>query len=323
MESQTVKTRFLILSDTHGAQIPEDRKPRDAFDVVIHCGNLTQQSKLKEFGAAIRLLKDIDAPLKLVIAGNHDFTLDTPIFKKKMDEAHPPLERSLVVRDYGDFGDAIRLFDQAMHPGIKFLDEGTHHFTLENGARLTVYASPYTPSVNDWGFQYDPEEGHQWPMKQGVDIVMTHGPPKGIFDLTESRRIGCPKLFEAVAGAKPLMHCFGHVHGSWGAGLVRWRDPLPKSPTSLTAIKNEESVTIETLKRLKAGRFDTLEEIDKKYKRVKRYEKAGYCMTRHSKGTEHALVRGAQTLFVNAAIKGTQDDPFHFPWLVELDLPKK
>ena len=42
-------------------------------DVAIHCGDLTDGSLLEEFRGAIRLLRDIDAPLKLVIAGNHDF----------------------------------------------------------------------------------------------------------------------------------------------------------------------------------------------------------------------------------------------------------
>jgi len=86
MTSQTIKTRFLVLSDTHGALLPENRKSKEPVDVVIHCGNLTQESKLKEFRTATRLLKSIDAPLKLVIAGNHDFTLDTPTFRSKIEE---------------------------------------------------------------------------------------------------------------------------------------------------------------------------------------------------------------------------------------------
>lgn len=264
--------------------------------MVIHCGDLTQQSKLKEFRTAIRLLKSIDAPLKLVIAGNHDFTLDTPMFRSKIEKVRTSIYRKLIEREYGVLGEARKLLDEAAKEGITFLNEGTHHFTLANGAHLTVYASPYTPSINNWGFQYDPRQGHEWPIKKDVDIVMTHGPPLGIFNLQGSRRIGCPKLFQAVANAKPLMHCFGHVHNNWGARLVRWREKMPNPPSHFTAIKNKESVTIETLKALKTARFDTVEMILKKYERVKKCEVDGYCETGHSRGAKHPLERGAQTL---------------------------
>lgn len=323
MTTQTIKTRFLILSDTHGALLPENRKPKDPVDVVLHCGDLTQESRLKEFRTAIRLLKSIDAPLKLVIAGSHDFTLDTPTFRRKTEDIRPFLDMKLMEREYGAFGEARQLVHEAADAGITFLDEGTHHFALANGAHLTVYASPYTPSIDDWGFQYDLRQGHEWPIKNDVDIVMTHGPPLGIFDLQGSRRIGCPQLFKAVADAKPLMHCFGKVHDNWGARLVQWRrEKMPGPPSHFTAFEEQESVTVETLKMLKAARFDTVEMISKKYERVKRYEADGCCETRHSQGAKHPLERGAQTLFVNAAIQGTEDDRFHFPWVAELDLPK-
>ncbi|KAJ4327173.1 hypothetical protein N0V84_002435 [Fusarium piperis] len=163
MASQTIKTRFLILSDTHSALLPKNRKPKDSVDVAIHCGDLTQESKLKEFRTAIRLLKSIDAPLKLVIAGSHDFTLDTPIFRSKIEEFQPSLDMKLIEREYGSFEEASLLLNEAVDAGIMFLDEGTHHFTLANGAHLTVYASPYTPFINHWGFQYDLRQGHEWP----------------------------------------------------------------------------------------------------------------------------------------------------------------
>ncbi len=33
----------------------------------------------------------------------------------------------------------------AKEAGVTYLDEGTHTFTLNNGAKFTVSASPYTP----------------------------------------------------------------------------------------------------------------------------------------------------------------------------------
>jgi predicted MPP superfamily phosphohydrolase len=104
-----IKTRFLIISDTHGMEFSPEDKPLKCADVAIHCGDLTDGSKLDEFRTAIRLLKDIDAPLKLIIAGNHDFTMDIPAFEKKVAEVTPPLAPDLIVKEYGAHGEARQL----------------------------------------------------------------------------------------------------------------------------------------------------------------------------------------------------------------------
>ena len=176
--SASVKTRFLIVSDTHGMAFRSENRPHQHADVAIHCGDLTEESKLEEYRTSIRLLKDIHAPLKLVIAGNHDFTMDTAAFKKKFADARPPLEPKLVRKVYGDFGEARQIFEEAKAAGIVFLDEGSHQFILENRALLTVFASPWTPSLGDWGFQYPQGQGHNFKIMKGVDLVITHGPAK-------------------------------------------------------------------------------------------------------------------------------------------------
>ncbi|KAK4113432.1 Metallo-dependent phosphatase [Canariomyces notabilis] len=238
---QDIKTRFLVISDTHaekGLAIPDL-----PVDVAIHCGDLTNESKLDEFRTTLDLLRTINAPLKLVIAGNHDFTLDTPMFMKKRAQAEAvfSIEPGLIKKEYGDFGDARQLFGDARVDGIVFLDQGVHHFNLDNGASLTVHASAFTPSVDaDWGFQYKRGEHYDFAINNGVDVVITHGPPKGVLDLTASKqRGGCEHLFAAVARARPRLHCFGHIHEGWGAKLVAWRDTPSESPhilsTSTTA----------------------------------------------------------------------------------------
>ena len=53
---------------------------------------------------------------------------------------------------------------------------------------------------------------------EGVDILITHGPPLGILDHSRGseRREGCPELLEAVLEAKPRLHVFGHIHAGYG-----------------------------------------------------------------------------------------------------------
>ena len=82
--------------------------------------------------------------------------MDIPAFRKNVADARPSLDPNLLRKVYGDYGDARQIFEDARAAGITFLDEGNHHFVLENGAILYVYASPWTPLLGDWGFQYTP-----------------------------------------------------------------------------------------------------------------------------------------------------------------------
>ena len=88
LPQQTIKTRFLIISDTHSAQLslqenePQAstpfpfRKPLPSADVLLHCGDLTKIGQLYEYRKTLDMLGECDAEFKLVIAGNHDISLD-------------------------------------------------------------------------------------------------------------------------------------------------------------------------------------------------------------------------------------------------------
>ena len=317
------KTRFFILSDTHGTGFETDKWSSQYADVAIHCGDLTEESKLEEYRATLRLLMNIQAPLKLVIAGNHDLTMDIPTFKEKVASVRPPLDPDLVRKVYGDHGEARQLFEDAKSAGIIFLDEGNHKFTLGNGAMLSVYASPFTPSLGDWAFQYHQSQGHNFDIMKGVDLVITHGPPKGILDYTDSKqRAGCSVLFEAVARARPRLHCFGHIHEGWGARMVTWRGQPTEKPSHFTDIDNDKSTIVENLSGFRVSKFDTPESKEEKSKKEQHYQRQRYCSTTHCAGDANPFEYGAQTLFVNAAIQGTEEKPLQLPWLVELELPK-
>ncbi|KAJ1328165.1 metallophosphoesterase [Microdochium nivale] len=188
----TIRTKVLVLSDTHGLKFQAGLAPLDPVDVVIHCGDLTQSSTLAEFRKTLELMSSLDAPLKLMIAGNHDFSLDPIALQKKLEEAckvDPTLkdEQELIKHEFGEDGEALDMLLSAQDKdgSIAFLNEGTHEFTLANGAQLKVYASPYTPSARDdlWGFSYDRGTDHDFLIQEGTDVVVTHGPPRGIMDV--------------------------------------------------------------------------------------------------------------------------------------------
>ncbi|OJK03071.1 hypothetical protein ASPACDRAFT_1886086 [Aspergillus aculeatus ATCC 16872] len=345
----SIKTRFLILSDTHGHELPEECYTQHHADVVIHCGDLTDSSYLTEFRTTIQLLQKLHAPLKLVIPGNHDFTLDTPTFQQKVKSSgldHREDDRRLVRQVYGDYGEVRRkLFtdDLQQTSGITLLDEGIHVFRLANGARLTVYASPYTPSLGgDWGFQYHPDTSHEFQLDSSgssssnqIDVVITHGPPRGIMDYTTSathgcgRRAGCPDLFKAIARARPRMHCFGHIHEGWGAMVAHWRPPPPetrphpqdRSQDGVTTTRNEPS----HFTAIDHGRSTILSKLARLDQHPGKQTAPAVMETSHCTGDPIPLTHpggGEQTLFVNAAVQGCSEDfPTHPLWQIDLELP--
>jgi len=322
-----IKTRFIILSDTHGAEFGDEwRKPGLAVDVAIHCGDLTEESKLTEFEATIRLLKAIDAPLKLYIAGNHDLTLDTAAFQRKVAELKrtQPEEnglQSLIDQEYGTQGQARKMIEKAREAGIIYLEEGVYKFALENGTQLVVYACPFTLGDGGWAFEYSASENYNFAIPDGIHVVVTHGPPHGLMDYTAaSSRVGCPDLFAAVAKARPRLHCFGHVHSGWGAKKVVWRG-LSDCPSHFTDIDNGKSTALKSLVSFKRGKYDTDEIWADKEAGLQSCLANRYCRTSHCSHDENPLVVGKQTLFVNASIEDAMGKPTQFPWIVELDMP--
>ena len=186
-----------------------------------------------------------------------------------------------------------------------------------------MYASPYQPEFFDWAFPYKRDEDrynhgsivaddvrsiveHEVPDFPDVDVMMTHGPPQYHLDRSEhplgrvgeDKHVGCPHLFRALARAKPLLHCFGHIHEGYGAELVQWR----KSGTSGT---QADVLRTTRLDGRAAGQIDT-------------------SMSQYldfSKTGDHVISHGEETLLVNAAIMTRLYKPEHAPWIVDLDLP--
>lgn len=154
----TVKTRVLIISDTHCAPLAEGdghpfKAPLPKADVLIHCGDLTMTGQETEYHQTLDMLAKIDAPVKFVIAGNHDLSLDRDFVfshaerdKLSEAEAHAKVDKARELWTSPD--------GRAQREGVTYLQEGVHQIDLPNGARVTIYASPYTPEFYDWGYDF-------------------------------------------------------------------------------------------------------------------------------------------------------------------------
>lgn len=147
----TVKTRIFIISDTHSAVDGRDttstasfRQPFPKADILLHTGDLTKKGRLEEYRSAIKLLASIPAELKLVIAGNHDLSLDKDYY---LERKAPILllNQQDYQRQNAELAEQIWTGDEAKEAGVTYLTEGYHRFTLSNGAEFGVYASPWQP----------------------------------------------------------------------------------------------------------------------------------------------------------------------------------
>lgn len=191
------RLRLLHLSDTHGMHVEIERRfPLPDADILLHTGDLTNHGEIEEFREVNKWFGTVKHRFRhiLVIAGNHDlYSYHGQINLKEVLTNVTVLDHELAGAVLKDFG-------------------------------LQIYGSPWCagkPCGNPGG------EGHLFgKIPEGIDVLMTHGPPRGIFDTcgyTQSRnKIRCFRwgssqdLNDAIWRARPHMHLFGHLHEQRG-----------------------------------------------------------------------------------------------------------
>lgn len=176
------------ISDTHAnhhkLRIPDD------VDIVIHSGDCTNSRhpfpNSTELWDFIGWFRGLPIKHKVLVAGNHDSAIQGRMVTK----------------------------DNFEEWGITYLENSSAE--IEG---FKIWGSPLTPTYGDWCFMMARHKIHRaWgTIPEDVDIVVTHGPPKGILDLTENKdrsleQVGCKSLLRRMTEIEPMIHCFGHVH---------------------------------------------------------------------------------------------------------------
>ena len=182
-------------------------------DVLLHAGDFSMTGRPKEIQQFQDWLDLQEFEHKIVIAGNHDLTLDIDLSETKK-------EGELGNQYYSHH--AKRFHGNVNYDALEIKKEFVKHCTyLEDEAveiqGLKIYGSPHSPWFCDWAF--GPERGEQileqWKkIPDDVDLLMTHGPPVGHGDLCQSQqRAGCVDLLMQIQHRiKPKVHVFGHIH---------------------------------------------------------------------------------------------------------------
>ena len=179
------------ISDTHTyhglLKVPED------IDMVIHSGDATNPrdpyASEQEMLNFISWFGSLPIKHKVFVAGNHDLCI----------------ERNLVTKI--DF----------MKNGIVYLE---NDYTEVEG--IKIWGSPFTPTFGQgWAFNKKRSALHDiWKeIPDDVDIVVVHGPPKGILDLAY-HQLNCIEFCGDEALRKrmyllnPKLCLFGHIHNN-------------------------------------------------------------------------------------------------------------
>ena len=187
-----MKKRITFISDTHGLHAHFTSKAYGNLlgsgDVLIHAGDVSNVGRMTEIDDFLDWFSNVDYTHKVFIAGNHDWGFE------KMTEI-PEIFREKNVH---------YLFDSMVEiDGLK------------------IYGSPWQPEFFDWAFnlpRMGSELQEKWDLiPEGLDILVTHGPPWGSLDYTPNGlNVGCELLHEKVIQVSPKIHVFGHIHYSYG-----------------------------------------------------------------------------------------------------------
>jgi Icc-related predicted phosphoesterase len=178
------ETHVTVISDTH---LMHESLRLSGGDLLIHCGDMFDLSRRKPSE-----LRKLDSwfgkqPFDKIVCtgGNHDHILE-----------------QARARNSQPFRNACYLEDEALQY-----------------RGLTIYGAPWLPGLPTHAFHKDRVGlANAWSrVPAGIDILVTHSPPKGILDKS-SRGVsfGCPDLARELERISPRVHCFGHVHASAG-----------------------------------------------------------------------------------------------------------
>ncbi|KAI3325179.1 Metallo-dependent phosphatase [Xylariaceae sp. AK1471] len=217
---RTRRTRFVCISDTHNCTV---KLPKG--DVLIHCGDLTNQGSFKELSKQVNWLEQADFECKIVVAGNHDLTLDTDFYNTYGSYRHN--SNPQVTEDCQALLTEAKTITYMLH------ESRTFKLTSPEGPRTTfsVFGSPYSPVWGGaWAFQYPRDDNDNMAAKVlweeiplDTDILITHGPARTHCDEARTREAaGCEILRQELWRVRPRLALCGHIHEARGAERVRW-----------------------------------------------------------------------------------------------------
>eukprot|EP00930_Biecheleria_cincta_P046973 TRINITY_DN3248_c1_g1_i1.p1 TRINITY_DN3248_c1_g1~~TRINITY_DN3248_c1_g1_i1.p1 ORF type:complete len:791 (+),score=107.04 TRINITY_DN3248_c1_g1_i1:69-2441(+) len=239
-ESETL--RVVMIADTHCRQRELSMPPGD---LLLVCGDITKSGTLSEVEDFALWLDKQPYKEKVLVAGNHEITFEPKYYASRGFEFHKrpgetPTDLSAVRRILSerkgvhylednyvclDFGSSAAPCPVGIYgspcQGPFFDSHSMAAFTLTTEQEQRIASS--ADAWNDFTTHTERKNNTSVSPHQ-IDILVTHGPPFGICDLSTEHgsgdgracHAGSRALLAVSRKAKPLLHAFGHIHEGYG-----------------------------------------------------------------------------------------------------------
>jgi Icc-related predicted phosphoesterase len=208
--------KICFISDLHTLHYKWELKMLDTggwtelehADIIVFCGDMSSRGYEREVRDFLEWFdKVLPSVPKIFIAGNHDFFWE--VASKEM------IEELL-----------------AEYPNLTYLnDSGCEIMGIK------FWGSPVSPWFHDWAFNrfrsqgedgiYKGIKAHWDIIPDDTDVLIVHGPPRGILDRVnrpkpgENPHVGCDDLLDAIERVEPSIVAFGHIHEGYGKEVIQ------------------------------------------------------------------------------------------------------
>jgi predicted MPP superfamily phosphohydrolase len=167
-------------------------QPLPAGDILVHCGDMTDTGKATEISSFLEWFASHPHPHKVMIAGNHDVTLDERYYASSWQRFHTERCNNLILEETSD-----GFVPPPTSARSLFYGNGRGIIALENAAvcirGLQFWGSPFSAEFCKWSHSVERGQPAADLWKQipsGTHVLLTHGPPVGYGDLVNERRTG-------------------------------------------------------------------------------------------------------------------------------------
>lgn len=174
-----------LLSDTH---TQHEKMTLQGGNMLIHAGDVSSSGSAKEIMRFLTWFANQKYNYLILVPGNHDF----------------------------GFEDTWKLYaDECKRLHIHLLNDSG--IELEG---IKIWGSAVQPWFHDWAFnrKRGSDIKKHWDLiPSDTELLITHGPPFGILDATNSgEHVGCTDLLNKLLELQVKMHVFGHIHEGRG-----------------------------------------------------------------------------------------------------------
>ena len=208
------KIKLVCISDIHNRHknidLPEG-------DLCVICGDfqtngyyISELNDIKEWISNVLVNK---YQYTILIAGNHDRTLES--------------WGNNFVHDYFE---SNGLYEK----GVRYIQDEEIELIFEKKGKLHLYGSPYQNYFCGWSWNIKDSEKLYMIYEQipdGLDVLLTHVPPKNILDKSHVKTMRNPTGEEPLGSKElslrlsemvnpPRYHVFGHIHGDGGKTIT-------------------------------------------------------------------------------------------------------